>query len=288
METKIISYNLKDRGRKFRGKDRHFNIAQIVKAINSNETQERVKKRDMLGYYGHWPRVKFGMLPSEGGMTQGNLTVPEPAIVTTFLKAYPDGTVEHKAEFLNTDAGKLASKLYSDRVGGFSSAIDQSKPEFFGFDYVLEPNYSTNRGWDLLDSVLDSVGGSTVTMDQVDAAIYGEQIRGVMLLLDKVNAEREIANRTIEHLRDENEELYQMLERKDKEAAKAAKLDSVSPAAYRGVDPRERMKQDAKLFLGAKSLPSVVMDDASSEESKKRSDEAFEKGIYRHFLANLV
>ena len=90
METKIISYNLKDRGRRYRGKDRNFDIAAIVKAINSPACQERVRKRDMLGYYGHWPRQKFGIYPAEGGIEGGKPAVVEPALVTTLLRAYPD------------------------------------------------------------------------------------------------------------------------------------------------------------------------------------------------------
>jgi hypothetical protein len=69
METKIITYNLKDRGRQYRGKERNFNIRSIVSAINGPACQERVKNRDMLGYYGHWPRIKFGMNPAEAAST---------------------------------------------------------------------------------------------------------------------------------------------------------------------------------------------------------------------------
>jgi len=50
MQTKLIKYNLRERGRQFRGKDRNFNIRAIVDAINSPACQERVKNRDMLGF----------------------------------------------------------------------------------------------------------------------------------------------------------------------------------------------------------------------------------------------
>src|SRR5258708_18352055 len=165
MKTEIIRYNLTERGRTYRGKERSFDIPRIVAAINSGACQEKVKHRDMLGYYGHWPRVKFGMNPAEGGVVDGKAVRVEPAIVTTYLKALDDGTVEHQEEFLDNDAGKLAYNLYKSKAGGFSSAIDEfrrSGPEFYGFDYVLEPNYSTNRGYDIaLDSAL--------TLDAVEA-----------------------------------------------------------------------------------------------------------------------
>jgi hypothetical protein len=187
MQTDLIRYNLTERGRTYRGKPRNFDIPSIVAAINSGPCQEKVKHRDMLGYYGHWPRVKFGMNPAEGGVVDGKAVRVEPAIVTTHLKAFDDGTIEHRAEFLDNDAGKLAYNLYKSKAGGFSSAIDEFKrngPEFYGFDYVLEPNYSTNRGYEVaLDSAL--------TLDAIEAVeAYNEHIGGMARLLDSVMADR--------------------------------------------------------------------------------------------------
>lgn len=272
LQTDLISYNLKDRGRKYRGKERDFDIPALVKAINSPECQERVKKRDMLGFYGHWPRMKFGLYPAEGGIQQGKAMAIEPAIVTTFLKAYSDGTVEHRAEFLDTDAGKLAQKLFQDRVGGFSSAIDQGKPEFFGFDYVLEPNYSTNRGW-----ALDCV--QAMPPEQFEAAIYGEQIRGVMVLLDKVTSERDLANETIEHLRAENADLIAKAaqqNRREEEALRAFQTRYVS------LDTVERLEEDTALFKSMEKLPRV-------EEPEERSQPtAAEDSLYGRILRRYI
>ena len=248
MKTPVIRYNLKDRGRQYRGKDRNFNIRAICAAINGPACQERVKNRDLVGYYGHWPRVKFGMNPAEGGLEAGKPSLVEPALVTTLLRAHDDGTIEHQAEFLDNDPGQVAAKLYSGRVGGFSSAIDQTRPEFFGFDYVLEPNYSTNRGY-----TLDDVNG--MTLDDIEAAIYDEQLRGVMRLLDSANGERERANDVIERLSAENEHLLSMLAAK---GIDSNALDSVSvlPVAV-SLDAVERIKRDSSLFRTA-SLPSFI------------------------------
>jgi len=56
---------------------------------------------------------------------------------------------------------------------------------------VLEPNYSTNRGY-TLDDVRD------MTLDDIEAAIYDEQLRGMAVLLDAANVERERASDVIE------------------------------------------------------------------------------------------
>ena len=54
------------------------------------------------------PRIRFGMSPVEGVLDNGKYVPIEPAFVTTYLKADYDGNVEHRAEFLDTAAGRLA------------------------------------------------------------------------------------------------------------------------------------------------------------------------------------
>ncbi len=180
MQTPIITYNLKERGRKYRGQDRNFDTVKLAAYINGGECQERVKNRDMLGFYGHWPRIKFGMNPAEGGIVDGKATVVEPAIVTTMLKAHRNGTIEHQAEFLPTQSGMTAQTLWKAKTGGFSSAINQATSEFFGFDYVHEPNYTTNRGFSF-DSALCAGGACALGMNcaDLDLAILEEQLSGV-------------------------------------------------------------------------------------------------------------
>lgn len=202
--TPLITYNLKERGRKYRGKDRHFNIKSIIDAINGGDCQERVTHRGMVGFYGHWPRLRFGMEPAEGGVAEGKAQAVEPALVTTFLKGYPDGTIEHKAEFLDTGAGILAAKLHQNRTGGFSSAIDEREPRLFGFDYVIDPNYTTNRGY-----ALDSTGD--LTLDDVAAIEYTEQISGYLALLDSAANNYDAVLQSVDRLQAENEELMSML-----------------------------------------------------------------------------
>lgn len=228
MKTEVIRYNLRERGRTYRGKPRNFDIPRMVAAINSGACQEKVKHRDMLGYYGHWPRVKFGMNPSEGGVVDGNVVRVEPAIVTTYLKALDDGTIEHQAEFLDNEAGRLAYALYKTKAGGFSSAIDEFKspgPEFYGFDYVLEPNYTTNRGY-TLDSVLEEA----LTLDDVHAAErYMAHVTGMGVLLDAIQTDRDakesernatelmyrMSLQTVAKLQAHNEELTSLLTRRN-------------------------------------------------------------------------
>lgn len=250
MQTKVITYNLRERGRQYRGKERNFNLRAIAAAINSPACQERVRNRDMLGYYGHWPRVKFGMCPREGGLDGGKPALVEPALVTTFLRASDDGTVEHQAEFIDNDSGKVAAKLYNGRIGGFSSAIDQVGNQFWGFDYVLEPNYTTNRGY-TLDDVND------MTLDDVEAAMFNEQLQGLSMLLDSAHAERQQANDVIERLQLENEQLLSMLASKGIEAGNVLDAVAVAPLAF-STETHDRLLRDAEHFRSA-ALPTIAL-----------------------------
>ena len=267
METSVIRYNLRERGRRYRGSERNFDIPTIVNAINSPECQERVKNRDMLGYYGHWPRIKFGMLPQEGSMALGRPAIVEPALVTVYLKASPDGTIEHKAEFLGTDSGQVAAKLYASRTGGFSSAIDCDIPCFFGLDYVLEPNYSTNRGY-----ALDSVSG--ISLDAVDNEIQNEQLRGMKILLDSAMVERDMVNQTIERLSAENEYLLGKIAAAEM-GKKSISLDStqahIMPLSV-SMGREQQIKRDTDFFH---SSPLPIVLDAVTKEAKDPQKDSF-------------
>ena len=242
--TPIIRYNLKDRGRKHMGQERNFNIRAICDAINSPRCQERVSTRGMAGYYGHLPRIRHGMNPMEGVIDGGKYVPVEPAFVTTYLKADYDGNVEHRAEFLDTAAGQLARKLFDGKMGGFSSAIDTGKPEFYGLDYVLEPNFVGNsfRG-----VVLDDVGG--MAYDDVLNAERQEvaQARAIVTLLDSVHAERESTSAVIERLQEENEQLLSMLARTGASPDRVLDAAAITPA-FVSRELADRRKKDAELF----------------------------------------
>lgn len=163
--TKSITYNLNDRGRKYTGQDRsNHDVPELVRHINSNETQEFVKNGDLIGFYGHQIRQRYGMIPPESVPIDGKVLRLEPAIRTVELSADKDGNVTHREEFLENEAGEHAYKQYKANIGGFSTAIDyknqngkQVPHRFYGFDYVWQANYATNTSYGAFDSISDSV-----------------------------------------------------------------------------------------------------------------------------------
>jgi len=268
MQTPIIRYNLKDRGRKHTGQERNFNIKAISDAINGKSCQEMIETRGMIGFYGHLPRVRYGMAPVEAGIEGGKYAPVEPAFVTTYLKADYNGNVEHRAEFLDTASGKLALKLWDSKVGGFSSAIDQNKPEFFGFDYVISPNFVSNsfRGVSL-DSALCEGGTCGLSCCDVDAAILEEQQAGMMALLDSVNMNYDAVQDVMDSLKRENASLRKSLSRHQ---AAEANRKRIKPSVMRA----ERMVLDAAEFKSA----NLVLPQGMKEQIKQSAQEQFDYG----------
>jgi hypothetical protein len=281
METPVIRYNLKDRGRQYTGQRRDFNIRAVCDAINGPACQETVASRGMLGFYGHLPRVRYGMRPVDGGIEAGKYAPVEPAIVTTYLKADYNGNVEHRAEFLDTAAGRLAEKLWGEKVGGFSSAIDDRKPEFYGFDYVGQPNFLNNsfRG-----VVLDDVTGGglgNLTYDDIYAAEQEEQAQTLIVLLDSVHVERERTSEVIERLSAENEHLLSLLAAA-KGPGETVSLDAagIAPLAL-GTETLERMRRDAAAFRSC-ALPGFI------EPGREDNSPANASPVYARLLGKMT
>lgn len=276
VQPQLIRYNLKDRGRKFTGQDRNFNIKAICDAVNSPECQERVEARDMQGYLGHWPRVRFGMSTTEGGIAGGKAYAVEAAIVTTHLKAFGDGTIEHRTEFLDTPSGQIAAKMFASKVGGFSSVIDPSVPRFQALDYVANPNYLANsfRGV-ALD---DAFGGATcLTYDDVFQAEQHERVQALNLILDSIEAERHSTSAVIERQAEEIEQLISMLTRTGVSAGAVLDSAAVRPLVV-SVEHAQRLQRDREVFRSERSLPGFV---APPKDDAPQADPLYARTVQR-------
>lgn len=216
LQTEMITYNVRERGRKHLGQNRNFDTVALAALINGPAVQERVKHGDMLGYFGHWPRIKLGMNPSEGGVIDGKVVSIPPALRTIELSADKDGNVSHRAEFLDTNEGRIAERMFQSKAGGFSSAIDavpgtspQVARDFWGFDYVFSPNYSTNRGHKV---VLDGIGDGEEAAEflaLLDAAV-GESTQAASIMtamFDSLSRQHTQALEAMERLAHENDAL---------------------------------------------------------------------------------
>jgi hypothetical protein len=245
-----ITFNCRERLRRHRGRDRNFDSAAMAAVVNSPAVQERVAKGDMLGYYGHLPRVMFGMEPGEAAVHNGKMVLLEPAIATTKLTAGLDGVITHEVQFLDTAGGRMAARLHGNNKGGFSSAIScrsadgKAVPyEFHGFDFVFEPNFSGNRGY-CLDGVLDGVDGDNfdphpgAALDSVAAGRELHLVGALDGMLASMQSEYELLLAGHARLQAENVELMSILTRRPEHVQAAARsvLAALDSAAARGTD----------------------------------------------------
>jgi len=270
LRTDPITYNVNLRGRKARGVDRHFDCAALAKIINGPGVQEKVRLGDMFGYFGHWPRVKFGMEPQEGGVVDGVAVSVEPALRTVVLSADDQGNITHRAEFLDTTEGHKAQALYASKAGGFSSAIDAMPgtapmiPKgFYGFDYVLEPNYTTNRGH---RAVLDTVAGRDPELLAMFDQAMAESSQAATLLctmLEALEHQHLAALSALERIGRENEVLIGRLASGKGGASvlDSAVLDTPAVAPSRTMRP-----EDFRQFLDRPLAALQKLDSAASEE----------------------
>lgn len=251
--TDLISFNVHERGRKVTGQRRRFNTEALARLINSPATQERCKAGDLVGCYGHWPRLKFGMSLKEGGIIDGKAVSVPLAVRVVEVSAMPDGTISHRTEFMDTAEGKLALALWRSQVGGFSSAIDAvpgsdpSEPvAFYGFDYVFQPNYVFNRGW---KQVLDAAGApqeeeSDDALALLDAAT--EDGVGAALAMhrnfDELAAQYQRSLETIARLARENDELVSAAAAGARPMLDNALLETATPDRQVMDDPYERWR----------------------------------------------
>lgn len=152
-KTRLITYNLYERGRKITGIDRsNVDMKAMIALIQSASTQEVVNAGQMYGYYGHEIRARYGMTPPDSVEINGKMVMLAPCCRTLELTVDNDGNVSHRQEFLDNEQGEFARLQYLAKVGGFSTSITYNRellggltPVLLaGFDYVAQPNYVQN------------------------------------------------------------------------------------------------------------------------------------------------
>lgn len=185
------SFSLLDSGRKYSGQHRKYLIENAREICYSPAVRERIKMREALGYYGHGRRVLCGRMDIQ---EVDVVTLPDgsqamvsnvPSNVTVQFDISKDGLVSHTQEILNTETGKIVAALHASRVGGFSwacpgedgrSARATKLSGFSGFDYVLAPGFTANRGY-----ILESASGGDSILESV-AAVLGDQKKAASLV----------------------------------------------------------------------------------------------------------
>ena len=168
------TFNLFQEGRKYTGHHRKYIMESAHATCYAPETREGLGLREKLGYLGHGrrelsrslslPEVTAVKLPDGSSIIMEN--VPS-NVTTSFEVNNKTGVVTHTQEILETAPGKVVDGLDTSRVGGFSWACGGSDggasgatriSTFHGFDYVMNPGFSANRGY-ILESATEKTKG---------------------------------------------------------------------------------------------------------------------------------
>lgn len=191
------AFSLFDEGRTYTGNHRKYLLENAQDVAISAATQERIKLREALGFYGHGRRVIAGKVHI--GEVEA-VTLPDgtksiitnvPSNVTTSLIVESDGMVRHTQEILDTEEGRIVAALNDSKIGGFSWACPgsdggHSRPSrlsgFAGMDYVHMPNFSSNRGY-MLEGVEAGGVDRGMVLESV-AAIVGDDAKAEALVTD--------------------------------------------------------------------------------------------------------
>lgn len=153
LKTHTDRFSLYRKVRKGKQNNRNYMLEAVKAMINHPETQEGLRLGELYGYYGHSRRQITGKmeLPETAVvMVEGKPIVLDnvPASRTISLSVDDDGTVTHTQEILDTPTGRIVAGMLESRAGGWSwvttgrdSPAVSIPKNFFGFDYVLTPNY---------------------------------------------------------------------------------------------------------------------------------------------------
>ena len=169
------------------------------------------------------------------------------------------GNIEHKTEFLDTPSGRRAARMFANRIGGFSTVIDQGKNEFIGQDFVLDPNYSTNRPY-TLDSTSD------LTFDQVLSEVKSEEEEFWNTLINIKDNQIDTLSTTLDSLQSENNDLISLLAKAGLDNTPKKPVLPISVA----IDSVSRFNADRDVFKREAVLPGFV--ETVSAEATQSND----------------
>lgn len=154
LRTVTDRFSLFNDGRSMGANKRNYILSSVKSMFENAQTQELLRLKEAVGFYGHKPRERAKKLfigESEVINIDGRPVIVDnvPASRTVDISLDEStGIVTHTQEILNTPSGKIVDALISAGQGGWSWATggrDTSQASytktFAGVDYVLQPNY---------------------------------------------------------------------------------------------------------------------------------------------------
>jgi len=189
-----ITFNPFEHGH-FLGPPRNYNKEKYREMVENKKTQIHIKNGYAVGYYGHDSRdPNKGYIPNE---RDKNGDVIYPCCKTLSMEWLDNGLVKHTQRILNNEIGQEVQKLIRAGVGGFSSAHNLKTGGFYGFDYVISPNFTTNRV--IVDNTCKN-GMCGINIDSVFSGIDNELKANISFYLDSIGIDDNSLLETIYNL----------------------------------------------------------------------------------------
>lgn len=270
-------FSLFDEGRKYTGHHRKYVLENAREICYAPATREGIRLREKLGFLGHGRREMAGKVAIAEServkMPDGSYAVITnvPACVTTAFEVDEAGNVSHTQELLTgNEPGRIVQGLHSNRVGGFSWACGGRDggahgptrlASFEGFDYVMNPGFSANRGY-----VLESAETRDMVLESICQAGI-EDARAEAILHDWIATAVYQVDELTERLA--NAEIF--------ESALIEKVEALEAAARTAAEREEARR--ALIAESAKVLPVVVPADVADAIVSMASEADFQKVI---------
>ena len=184
------------------GKPRNYDMNKYKAMLESDKTKKHLGNGYGLIFYSHDARdPRKNYLPHEKDK-DGSYQLP----VGRMLEAdfVPPTSVKFKALILDNPMGKEIQKLIESGVGGFSLVNNIKDKLLIGADYVLSPNFSSNR---VLTDETCKNGLCNIRLDDVVSKIEDELFDSVKSFLDDIGEnENEVVFEAIMNLEKQTDE----------------------------------------------------------------------------------
>ena len=284
------TFNILDTGRTYTGKQRDYIIDNVKEVINSPAVRERLRLRQLQGYFGHTMRELAGKLNLTAknvlNLPNGQQIVADaiPGCVTTDLSIDDTGNVTHVQEVLDNDEGNKIWSLHKNRIGGFSWAASGGTSggntlisSLFGFDYVPDPLNANNRGW-VMDSNEEVADRNTLLK-----ALKDEGIEKPGTVLDSWYASMTFANNKYQAqigeieimLLDANQENEALQQVNDSLSSRVETLETLVTERQQAYEAELQQINDSHAAVLAKLQ--------QSHERQRKADEAKRKAVLEAF-----
>ena len=284
-------FNIFQEGRKYTGHHRNYVLENAKSVCLAPETVEGIKLREKLGYLGHGRRQMAGKV-AIGEVER--ITTPDgktlivenvPSNVTVHFAIDDEGNVEHHQELLTENApGKIVSGLNKSKVGGFSWAMGGKDggahgitkvTAFEGFDYVMNPGFSQNRGYilesaDARDMILENIVATGVDDKQAEEYLHSWQASALL-------ANEDLLERLAQA------EIYEsgLIEAHEAAISEASEKLAAVTSDYDGAQTTIKSLQDAAearkavVLESAKKFPIVIPEDVAEAMISLATEEDF-------------